>query len=97
MKLSVFPDAPENFCSVHFWQRDVEDDHIGLTLPETLYRLHPTGEFQNVVLVLQNRPDDQTIVGVIVHDSHFVHARANNITSKTAGGSYAEIWSCTIK
>jgi len=84
MQLRVFPDAAKNLCSVHFWQGNIEDDDVGPALPEALYRFDSTGEFENFVLILENSPDDQTIVGVIVHDSHSMHARGNNITSNPA-------------
>src|SRR5690242_1897058 len=86
MQLRVTPDAAEDLCSIHLRKRDVEDDDVGLALLKTLYRFNSTRKFLNFVLILKNSADDQTIVGVIVHDSHYVHAKGNNNTSKTAVG-----------
>src|SRR5207253_2523360 len=52
----------------------------------SLYRFDSTGKFQDIVLILENSPDNQAIIGVVIHDSHFVHAKGNNITSKSGEG-----------
>src|SRR5262249_28075882 len=57
----------------HFRQRNVENYDIGFTLTEPFYCLDSAGILNDIVLVLQNRSYNETVIRIVVNDGNFAH------------------------
>ena len=71
----VVTNSPKNFGSIHFGQRDIQNDDVGPVFPEAFDRFHSTRKFHDLVLVFQYRADNQAVVGIVVNHGNLSHSQ----------------------